>query len=105
MESEQYEQIMKRFDEGEKRFDKQDRLIEDIRDQVKGNDERDIEGIRPRQMKMQIQLEEHQNILILPMAVSKIPKGWLILIAIIMAEGLLEVAHAGLITGLISLAK
>lgn len=96
MEPKQFDMIMARFDEGARRMDKQDIAIQDITDQIKGNDDKDIKGIRPM-------LKEHQKVLIVPMLISKIPRPFLVGILIVMVEGLLEMAHAGIITTLITL--
>ncbi|MFI4962474.1 MAG: hypothetical protein ACHP6H_01305 [Legionellales bacterium] len=88
--------IMKRLDEGGKHMDKQDIAIQEIVDQIKGNEDKGITGIRQT-------LKEHQKVLLIPMLIARIPKSFLIGISIIMVEGLLEMAHAGLITGLIKL--
>lgn len=88
--------VMQKFADGEKRFDIQDKVIADIQDQIKGNEDKGIAGIRPM-------LKEHQKVLVVPMLIARIPKPFLIGIIVIMIEGILEMAHAGLITSIIAI--
>ena len=108
-----FAKVMDRFADGEKRMDKQDIAIADIKDQIKGNPDRGVEGIRPALTvmkeqnkengnKLQKQIDEHQKVLVIPILISKIPKGFLWVIGIIMLEGIAEMAHVGIVTILIN---
>lgn len=98
MEPKQYNEIMRLLNEGERRFDKQDRMLEDISDQIKGNSAKDIEGIRPRQEKMQQELDKHRNMLFVPIFISKLPKWVWVGIGTVVINGYADVHNAGLIT-------
>ena len=101
--------VLEKFAQGDKRFDAQDASISDIKDQIKGNPDRGVQGLRTalKEMKeqnetdgkkLQKQIDEHNKVLVLPILINKLPKGLLITILVIMAEGVLEMAHKGIIT-------
>lgn len=83
-------EVMDRFNDGEKRFDKQDLAIADIQDQIKGNTDKEIVGIRP-------QIKEMKKVLVIPIFITRLP-GWAKwALGAIVVNGLADINSMGLI--------
>ncbi len=63
------EVVRKGFTDSDKRMDKQDTEISDIKDQIKGNPDKDIKGIV-------VKIRELYSVLVVPIFIKKIP-NWI----------------------------
>lgn len=83
--------VMQRFNDGDKRFDRQDVALTDLQDQIKGNEDKGIEGLRPV-------VKEYGKILIIPIMVRKLPVWAKWLLAAICVDALADINSIGLIS-------
>lgn len=83
--------VQQGFASGEKRMDAQDRNISDIIDQIKGNEDKGIQGIRPA-------IREYGRILVIPILIKKLPMWAKWLLAIITVDAIADANSIGFIT-------
>lgn len=82
--------VMQKFNEGEKRFDQQSIAISDIQDQIKGNPEKEITGIRPA-------LKEMKKILFIPIIVYRLPAWAKWVLGVVVVDLIVDINNMGFI--------